>query len=467
MSLPYFAEIKEYFEKNKAAMVEDLKTLCRIPSVRGDAEEGMPYGSAVHEALCACASLAERYGYSAKVYGEGGYALITLSEGDEDFGIFAHADVVHGGESWLYTTPFEPVERDGYLIGRGVRDDKGGIVNAIWCMNAIRALHIPYKKRLILFVGGNEESGMQDMESYLAAHTPPVFSLVPDIEFPACRGDKGIFRFFAKAKKPFRSVLAFEGGVSVNIVLGKATAAVTHSDELFAELSAEASDSLIVSREGDRILLTAIGLSTHGSVPQGSVNAALLLTNALLSCPHFDKEDKETLLFVKGLLDTTTGEAFSIESFDVDFGALTVSNGVVRLEDGCIKLSFDTRLGTGVDFAVLKKKIEKKLKAGDFSPEWLDEGAAKCLPKDHPMLLKCLRVASDFVGVSDIESFTAMGRTYATCIPDSLGIGVALEPHAPSDMPKGHGDVHQPDECMRIDGFIDGARLTLHMLLAL
>ena len=43
---------------------------------------------------------------------------------DNTIGLWNHLDVVPLGEGWDYA-PFDPVVRDGYLIGRGAQDNKG------------------------------------------------------------------------------------------------------------------------------------------------------------------------------------------------------------------------------------------------------------------------------------------------------------------------------------------------------
>ena len=87
--------------------------------------------------------------------------------------MFAHADVVPPGDNWLFTSPFEPIEKDGFLIGRGVYDNKAGIMMALYAAKAIDLLNIPFHSRLLIFTGSNEESGMKDIQAFAENENMP------------------------------------------------------------------------------------------------------------------------------------------------------------------------------------------------------------------------------------------------------------------------------------------------------
>lgn len=74
--------------------------------------------------------------------------------------------MVPAGEGWTVTEPFEPVEKDGKLYGRGTADDKGPAVAALYAMRAIKELGIPVKKNVRLILGTDEECGSSDIEVY-------------------------------------------------------------------------------------------------------------------------------------------------------------------------------------------------------------------------------------------------------------------------------------------------------------
>ena len=86
--------------------------------------------------------------------------------------LYAHHDVQPPGRRELWDTePFEAVERDGRLWGRGAADDKAGV------MAHVGALRAFFEQRgsepglgVTVFVEGEEEAGSPGFEAFLQAH---------------------------------------------------------------------------------------------------------------------------------------------------------------------------------------------------------------------------------------------------------------------------------------------------------
>jgi acetylornithine deacetylase/succinyl-diaminopimelate desuccinylase-like protein len=147
----------------------DLEDLVRIESVWADpARRGEVQRSAE-----AVSKLFSEAGFDdVRIVSEGGAPAVIARrpapEGAPTVLLYAHHDVQPEGdrEQWQ-SAPFEPVERDGRLYGRGTADDKAGIATHL---AAIRAFDGQPPVGVTVFVEGEEESGSPSLGALLSAH---------------------------------------------------------------------------------------------------------------------------------------------------------------------------------------------------------------------------------------------------------------------------------------------------------
>ena len=124
--------IDAYIDEHWNDVVADIDSLVRIESTEdlGAAAENAPYGPGPRAALDRALGMATRMGLTAHdCEGRIGYADLP-GESDTQLGIIGHVDVVPAGPGWT-VEPFTVTRKDGYLLGRGVIDDKGPIVVAL------------------------------------------------------------------------------------------------------------------------------------------------------------------------------------------------------------------------------------------------------------------------------------------------------------------------------------------------
>lgn len=461
----YKQKFHEYIQSNKDEIINVVKELVKIPSVRGEAETAAPFGKACAEILEYTKHLYDKNGFETELDNEGGYLLSYYGSGEKGLGLFAHADVVTAGDDWIYTEPFTPIEKDGFLIGRGVLDDKSAIVISLYCAKMLKELYIPFNSKLVCYTGANEESGMHDIHNYLKKHQAPDFSLVCDTAFPLYIGNKGLLQIIATSKIPLTDIKDFCGGKTFNVNLGKATVKIEYTKELYDNLKEKETERIKISVENDEIIINTEGISRHGALPEGSLNAGFIATKLLSKCESLSENDRKQMKFTSELLSHYYGEALNIENTDPNFGKLTCTNGIIKMNNGKLSLYFDIRFGECVNIEKLKYKIATVFGDNAWIVDFCRTEKAHLIKESNPYIQTCLNVFKNFTSKEDAKLYVNAGGTYARYLPCAAEIGTA---HGSSlRLPEGHGNVHQPDECISIDGMLEAIELTILMLIAL
>ena len=125
--------VAEYVDEVWEDVVADIEQLVSYPSVAvsADAEPGAPFGRPVRDALDCALGIAQKLGYQTS--DDEGYVGIAdiPGRGDKQLATICHVDVVPAGPGWN-TDPFTMERREGWLLGRGVIDDKGPAVLSLY-----------------------------------------------------------------------------------------------------------------------------------------------------------------------------------------------------------------------------------------------------------------------------------------------------------------------------------------------
>ena len=133
-------KICSLIDSYRAAFTEMLQEWVRIPSVKGEAEAGAPFGREVRNMLDRAMEDARSLGFEVRDFD--GYACdITLGGEAEKIAVLGHLDVVPVGDGWT-KPPFDAVIENGRMYGRGTNDDKGPSLAALFAMKAINCLTI-------------------------------------------------------------------------------------------------------------------------------------------------------------------------------------------------------------------------------------------------------------------------------------------------------------------------------------
>ena len=459
----------EWVSDNKDRILQKWIELAKIPSIKSEATDRAPFGENCAMALKTAASYFDSEGITNTVYENDGYALAHYGDGEKTIGLFAHSDVVPVGDDWLYTNPFEPIIKDGALIGRGVEDNKSGIIASLCVMEFLRDKKIPLNSNLQLFIGSDEECGMGDMNGFLKNHPMPEISIVPDADFPCSVGEKGIYHFMMKSNKPFKEIISVEGGEAYNIVLDNCRTEILYNASLYNEIASKITDNFTLTEDGKTITLSAKGIAKHASIPEGSVNAAYLIFSLLSDCETLSENDRIILSSAAKAISDYYGSGIGVTNDDPTFGKMTCVNGMVKTVDGCLCVSFDIRYGSSLDGIYLEKASEKAVNELSFTIIEADNRAGFEIDKDSVMPQIFEDIFCEITGERKSRVLMS-GGTYARKLKNAFSIGTFyISPERKNkvlSMPDGHGGAHQCDEMIDIEGFFEGTRILLHYILA-
>ena len=130
--------IETWFTGKEEQMVRQIADLVAVPSVEGTPEPGAPFGPGPKAALAKALEIADELGldtFNADSY-IGWAETGKIADGQKFLATITHTDVVPEGNGWD-ADPYTVRVRDGWLLGRGVADDKGP---SILCLYALKYL---------------------------------------------------------------------------------------------------------------------------------------------------------------------------------------------------------------------------------------------------------------------------------------------------------------------------------------
>lgn len=434
---------KSFAEENWEDIVSDIAALVSVPSVEDleHAEPGKPYGPAPFEALQTAVDIAARLGLDAhNLDGHIGYADLAGAS-EKQIATIAHTDVVPAGTGWT-ADPFTLRRKDGYLIGRGVLDDKGPCILSLYTAKFFAELvretgePLPYTLRCIL--GNNEETSMADVEWYLEHYEQPEFLFSPDADFPLIYGEKGGWSGTLTSGPVSNVIVSFEGGTAGNAVAGHAEALVKAD-----AASLEPTDRIAVEDAGDGLArLVATGIGAHASMPEGSINAIGLLVDYLLEHGLCSAAERDFLTLEKLVFDSTDGSTLGIAAKDEHFGPLTCIGGTIHTVGGRFEQTLDSRYPTTITGDEITRRI------GSLGGEY---GATLSVDLDMvpfltdpntPAMRTLVDTYNEFTG-RNAEGFCIGGGTYAR----HFKAGGSFGPNDPAfPMPSWIGAEHSADE---------------------
>lgn len=458
-------QIDEWMDAHRDEMIEDIKRLARIPSVSDLTEEVKPFGKECRRAMDEALSLAREHGFVTENHE---YYVGCVSEKKIDpkntIGFWNHLDVVPAGEGWE-RDPYEPFEKEGYLIGRGVGDNKGPAVGMIYLMQCMRELQIPLRHDFCLYLGTNEEKQMADMEYFASHYEAPAVSVIADSGFPVCYGEKGILEgTFTTIESFSDKIKEVSGGQVSNMIPDRAFVVIDGTKEEAKEFEEKAPEGISVSFEDGEIRLTAKGTSRHSAFPEGSTNAIFVLSSFLKEAVTGER-DRRIFAFLADACNGYYGVTEGIAYEDGVSGKTTCAGTILRMKKRKAELTINIRYSITADSEKMQAQLQNY--ASSFSAKWTTDQDSKpnYFPKEHP----AVKVLTDYYNEATgqkTEAFVMGGGTYARKLPNAFAYGIGGMPLTKKEQETkkrlfapGHGGAHEPDEALYLRTYFDAIKI--------
>ena len=468
------ARIDAWIELHRSALVQDVCRLIRIPSVADEtlAQPNAPFGPECRKVLDTYFDIAHEHGLAtADREGYMGEAFVPEWQGKKKhLGLMGHLDVVPAGDGWIHP-PFEPTILNGNIIGRGSQDNKGPCLATLYAVLCLRDLGIELENDVLAVAGVDEESGMNDAVYYAKQPNIPDLMLIMDSGFPVCFGERGVVSGELHAVRPFsEAVVRFDAGTASNIVPEYAEIVLKKSESLMQRLSALPKDCGWREENGC-IVVWGKGIAGHLAFADGMRNAIGVLLNGLLEADLIEnKSDRSLLAFAAKATSSLDGSTLSLCCEDAVSGKLKFGCCKAATTDGVLTLTFNGRCPVSVPCQDIVEKLSAALDGFTMEKPHILE--PNYFPKETPVVQTLSRIFQQQTGLDWQPQVFAAG-THARKLPNAIAYGpgglVENCHDVPKtlNLPKGHGEAHQPDEAQSIAALCKALKIYICAVLAL
>ena len=443
------AKLNAIIESMHDEMIDTLQKWIRVPSVKGEAAPGAPFGKEVRSMLDMALADCEQMGFKTQNF-DGYIAHADLGEGsDEDaLAILAHLDVVPEGDGWKYP-PYGAVIENGRMYGRGTSDDKGPAVAALYAMKAVKDAGIPLRRKVRLILGCDEESGWEDIAHYNKVATMPRMGFSPDASYPIINIEKGICRLelHGVLSNEGLQVIAFNNGERPNVIPGRASALVAGDAATVAQAEAAAKKLDIpteVHLTDKGVSITVTGISGHAAYPETARNAN---GEMLLLLRELGVQGDLCLLADKIGLDYR-GEGLEISVSDGISGYLTCNLGIIRAGEGGVYATLDIRYPVMTNPDMIIKNVSASLPG--MRVEAMEVKEPHHVPAGSELVQNLLDAYHEVTGYERKCLYTG-GGTYARSLQEGVAFGASF--------PQDEDLAHQANEYADIEGLYKNIKI--------
>ena len=426
--------IDAWFSKHSEAMLGDLGKITEVRSIKGEVKPGQPYGAESRKVLALAESMLKKNGFEVDVFED---MIVSADYGPTPpiLGILAHLDIVAEGDGWD-TNPFELVRKDGKLYGRGVIDNKGPSVAAMYALYCVRDLFPELKNGVRLILGSGEEVGFDDVKQYVKKVAPPPNVFTPDAEFPIVNIEKGRFlcAFGAKWEKDtaLPRILSINGGKTPNVVPNRADAeiegiSITDAETFCRDFSEKTGVSFVAESKDSKITISAEGKATHASTPERGNNAQTALLEMLAAMPFAESDGFGYIKALNRLFPhgDYRGKAVGINMSDEKTGKITVNFGVLRFDEYEFSGNFDSRTPSCADDVDLLGITKSAFNREKVTMSYHEISQCHHTPEENDFVQKLLRIYEEYTGEPG-KCLSMGGQTYVHGIKGGVAFGCAM-----------------------------------------
>lgn len=435
--------VDQYFEKT----LESLEKIIKIRSVMDKPKENMPFGEGPVKALIETLNIAKSLGF--KVANIDNYAgHVEYGNTGKLYAILGHLDVVPEGdiEKWD-TNPYELTIKEGKMFGRGVSDDKGPSIGALYALKIASELVDNPKNTIRVIFGTNEENGSRCMKYYFTKEPYPYAAVTPDGTFPLVFAEKGNVSYLISISLESNyhtRLVDIKAGTAVNVVPEKCTAIIETSkiNEITYLLDNFKNNCKLEYRvNGNNIEIITIGKSAHASTPHLGVNAVSCMLDLLTKIDFGSINWIFDILFEK-LGKDVNGKGLDIYGEDKVSGNLTCNLGIVDLKDMNLSFVINIRYPIFMNVDMIATQIKEALKG--FKVEQVSHSKPLYVSRDSELVKTLLRVYRSVTN-DETPPIAMGGGTYARTIPYGVAFGATF--------PGEETGMHQPNENWSLDSF--------------
>ena len=425
--------MKNYLtEQVKEEFLSSLKLLISYPSVLNENENGTPFGQAIQDVLEKTLEICQGLGFRTYLDPKGYYGYAEIGQGKELLAVLCHLDVVPSGDEadWK-TPPFEAIVKDGYIFGRGVQDDKGPSMAALYAVKALLDSGVVFQKRVRFIFGTDEETLWRCMGRYNELEETATLGFAPDSSFPLTYAEKGLLQ--VKLHGPGSDFLQLEAGESFNVVPAKASYQGAFLEKVIAGLRAAGFDYEETADE-----VTVLGVPKHAKDAAQGINAIVRLAKVLqLLAPH------PALSFIADAVgEDATGSRLFGPILDEPSGSLSFNIAGLTITPERSEIRIDLRIPVLADKEDLVRILSKKAADYQLTYEEFDYLAPLYVPKNSELVSTLMGIYQEKTG-DNSPAMSSGGATFARTMPNCVAFG-ALFPGAEQTE-------HQANERAKLD----------------